>query len=58
MFKSVKELMEVLVKLKDDRTLGEFISVVAYAVDDVLSLNDFKTLIERLKEDVEEDIEE
>lgn len=58
MFKSVKELIEVLVKLKDDRTVYEFITVVAYALDDVLSLNDFKTLIERLKEDVEEDIEE
>jgi hypothetical protein len=58
MFKSVKELIEVLVKLKDDRTVDEFITVVAYALDDVLSLNDFKTLIERLKEDVEEDIEE
>lgn len=58
MFKSVKELIEVLVKLKDDRTVYEFITVVAYALDDVLSLNDFKTLIERLKEDVEEDIDE
>lgn len=58
MFKSVKELIEVLVKLKDDRTVDEFITVVAYALDDVLSLNDFKTLIERLKEDVEEDIDE
>lgn len=58
MFKSVKELIEVLVKLKDDRNFDEFITLVAYALDDVLSLNDFKTLIERLKEDVEEDIDE
>lgn len=58
MFRDVKKLMEVLVKIKTDTTDNDFIKIVCYALDGVLSLNDFNTLIERLKEDVQEDIEE
>lgn len=58
MFRDIKKLMTVLVKIKADTTDNDFIKVICYALDDVLSLNDFNTLIERLKEDVQEDIEE
>jgi hypothetical protein len=58
MFRDTKKLMNVLVKIKADTTDTDFINIVCSALDDVLSLNDFNTLIERLEEDVQEDIEE
>lgn len=57
MFKDVKKLEKVLKDILRDRTDEQFIDVVAYAIDDVLSLNDFRLLTERLEEDVFHDVE-
>lgn len=57
MFKDVKKLEKVLKDILRDRTDEQFIDVVAYAIDDILSLNDFRLLTERLEEDVFHDVE-
>lgn len=57
MFKDVKKLEKVLKDILRDRTDEQFVDVVAYAIDDVLSLNDFRLLTERLEEDVLHDVE-
>ena len=60
MFRNTNKMTEVVKKIAE--TYGvyneAFIKVIVFALDDVLSLDDFNTLIKRLEEDVEEDIEE
>jgi hypothetical protein len=54
MFRNTKVLTEILKRLLMTRNDEQFISLIVYALDDVLSLNDFNTLIERLKEENDE----
>lgn len=59
MFRNTDKMTEVVKKIAE--TYGvyneAFLKVIVFALDDVLSLNDFNTLVKRLEEDVEEDIE-
>lgn len=54
MFRNTKVLTEILKRLLMTRNDEQFINLIAYALDDVLSLNDFNTLIERFKEENDE----
>ena len=47
-------MIEVLEKVADTRNKGQLVHLLAFALDEVLSYNDFNTLIERLKDDIEE----
>jgi hypothetical protein len=60
MFRNTNKMVEVVKKIAETYGFYDeaFIKAIVYALDDVLSLNDFNTLIKRLEEDVEEDIEE
>ena len=48
------ELVDVLNQVAETNGFSTqcFINVIVYALDDVLSLNDFNALQERLKEDI------
>lgn len=58
MMKSTNKLNEVINKIAETRNTHVFIKLLVFALDEVLSMNDFNLLIERLKEDIEEDVEE
>lgn len=58
MIKSTNKLNEVIKRIAKTRDTDAVIRLLVFALDEVLSLNDFNTLIKRLEEDVEEDIEE
>lgn len=58
MIKNTNKLTEVINKIAETRNTYVFIKLLVFALDEVLSMNDFNLLIERLKEDIEEDIEE
>lgn len=58
MIKNTNKLTEVINKIAETRNTYVFIRLLVFALDEVLSMNDFNTLIKRLEEDVEEDIEE
>lgn len=58
MIKNTNKLNEVINKIAETRNTYDFIRLLVFALDEVLSMNDFNTLIKRLEEDIEEDIEE
>lgn len=58
MIKDTNKLNEVINKIAETRDTDAVIRLLVFALDEVLSMNDFNLLIERLKEDIEEDIEE
>ena len=58
MMKSTNKLNEVINKIAETRNTYVFIKLLVFALDEVLSMNDFNLLIERLKEDIEEDVGE
>lgn len=58
MIKSTNKLTEVINRIAETRNTYVFIKLLVFALDEVLSMNDFNLLIERLKEDIEEDVEE
>lgn len=58
MMKNTNKLNEVINKIAETRNTDAFIRLLVFALDEVLSMNDFNLLIERLKEDIEEDVEE
>ena len=58
MIKNTNKLTEVINKIAETRNTYVFIRLLVFALDEVLSMNDFNLLIERLKEDIEEDVEE
>lgn len=58
MIKSTKDLRDVIEKVAGTRNMDDFIRIIVFALDEVLSMNDFNLLIERLKEDIEEDVGE
>lgn len=58
MMKNTNKLNEVINKIAETRNTYVFIRLLVFALDEVLSMNDFNTLIKRLEEDIEEDIEE
>ena len=58
MMKSTNKMDEVINKIAKTRDTDDFIRLLVFALDEVLSMNDFNLLIERLKEDIEEDVEE
>lgn len=58
MMKNTNKLNEVINKIAETRNTYVFIKLLVFALDEVLSMNDFNLLIERLKEDIEEDVEE
>lgn len=58
MIKNTNKLTEVINKIAETRNTYVFIKLLVFALDEVLSMNDFNLLIERLKEDIEEDVEE
>lgn len=53
MNKKTKDMRETLKRVLATRDDAGFIEMLILCFDDVLSLNDFNTLIERLKEEVE-----
>lgn len=54
MWKNTKVLAEILKKMSRTRDNDRLLIAIVYALDDVLSLNDFNTLIKRLKEEIDE----
>lgn len=58
MIKNTNKLTEVINKIAETRNTDVFIRLLVLALDEVLSMNDFNLLIERLKEDIEEDVGE
>ena len=58
MMKNTNKMNEVINKIAETRDTYVFIRLLVFALDEVLSMNDFNTLIKRLEEDIEEDIEE
>jgi hypothetical protein len=58
MIKNTNKLTEVINKIAETRNTYAVIRLLVFALDEVLSMNDFNLLIERLKEDIEEDVEE
>lgn len=58
MFRNLKVMEGVLqIVQKQAASETDFIRKVTIALDEVLSLNDYNTVIERLKEDIEDDPE-
>jgi hypothetical protein len=58
MIKNTNKLTEVINKIAKTRDTDAVIRLLVFALDEVLSMNDLNLLIERLKEDIEEDVEE
>ena len=58
MFRNTSNMIKVLKRFAASREPDRTLIDLAFALEEILSLNDFNLLIERLKEDIEEDIEE
>ena len=52
MHKNTKDMRETLKRVLATRDDAGFIEALIFCLDDVLSLNDFNTMIERLKEEI------
>lgn len=53
MYRNTRELTTVLKDVLRTRDDENFINTLVYAIDDILSLNDFNLLLERLREDIQ-----
>lgn len=60
MNKNPWEMIEILEQIAKENNLfvTGIIKIIVYALEDVLSLNDFNTLKERLKEDIKNGADE
>lgn len=55
MFKDTKKMIAILNAVGESRTKSQFVNLLAFKLDEVLSLVDFNVLLESLEDEIESD---